>query len=90
MDTLRTRMRIYGRVQGVGFRSLARREALTLSLSGFVRNENDGSLIIEIEGDRASVDSFVEWAKRGPSRAQVERVEIESIVSVSDDGFVIT
>ena len=67
MDAVRIRMRIYGRVQGVNFRSLARREAQALGLSGFVRNEPDGTLIIEVEGHRESVDSFVGWAKRGPS-----------------------
>ena len=90
MDAVRIRMRIYGRVQGVNFRSLARREAQALGLSGFVRNEPDGTLIIEVEGHRESVDSFVGWAKRGPSGATVERVWIESVTSVAEDGFLIS
>ncbi len=89
MDTIRLRLHIYGRVQGVFFRASAEREAGKIGVSGFVRNEPDGSLVIEVEGDRSSVDSFVEWAKQGPSRATVERIGIETLSTVSDDDFVI-
>ncbi len=89
MDTIRLRLRIYGRVQGVFFRASAEQEAGKIGVSGFVRNEPDGSVVIEVEGGRTAVDSFVEWAKQGPSRAVVERIVIESLSTVADDGFVI-
>ena len=71
----RTRLRIYGYVQGVGFRLAAYRRALTLGLGGSARNESDGSVTIVVEGRADSVEEFIDWARRGPSDAEVERVD---------------
>jgi acylphosphatase len=86
-ENTRVRLRISGLVQGVNFRSSACREAQRLCLVGFVRNEPDGSLVIEVEGGSLVVNSFCEWAKHGPSRARVECVTIESLPVVADGCF---
>jgi acylphosphatase len=65
---------VFGRVQGVWFRASAMAEALRLSLHGFVRNEEDGSVYAEAEGPKEALDRFVAWCRRGPARAQVEKV----------------
>lgn len=68
---------IHGRVQGVFFRDSMRREAQRLGIAGWVRNRSDGTVEAAVQGEYADVDAIVRWARRGPDRAQVERVEIE-------------
>ncbi|HEU0220373.1 MAG TPA: acylphosphatase [Gallionella sp.] len=71
------RLVIHGRVQGVFFRDSMRREAQRLGVSGWVRNRSDGTVEAAVHGEPADVDAIVRWARRGPDRAEVERVEIE-------------
>ncbi len=66
---------IRGRVQGVGFRYSAAREAEKLHLAGFARNEDDGSVYIEAEGEEGKLKTFVGWCHKGPWFAKVERLE---------------
>lgn len=49
--TVRKHMQFYGRVQGVGFRYHATYRARELELTGWVRNEDDGSVEMEVQGD---------------------------------------
>jgi acylphosphatase len=71
------RLVIHGRVQGVYFRDSMRREAQNLGVVGWVRNRSDGTVEAAVQGEPADVDAIVRWSRRGPERAQVERVEIE-------------
>ncbi|MBR3234299.1 MAG: acylphosphatase [Atopobiaceae bacterium] len=57
-DIRRLRMRFVGEVQGVGFRWTARRVAQELGLSGWVRNEPDGSVSMELQGRSADIACF--------------------------------
>lgn len=68
--------RITGRVQGVGFRNFTRRRARKLGVSGWVRNERDGSVRLEAEGPRQALESLLEAVHRGPRTARVEDVEV--------------
>ena len=68
---------IHGRVQGVYFRDSMRREAQNLAVAGWVCNRSDGTVEAAVQGELADVDAIVRWARRGPERAQVERIEIE-------------
>uniref|UniRef100_A0A7J3ZK60 Acylphosphatase n=1 Tax=Fervidicoccus fontis TaxID=683846 RepID=A0A7J3ZK60_9CREN len=74
---VRTHLRIYGRVQGVFFRAHMRDKALEHGVTGWVRNNPDGSVEAVIEGDLESVMRVVCWALRGPPLARVERVVLE-------------
>lgn len=67
-------IQIIGRVQGVYYRASAQAEGSRLGLSGFVRNEEDGSVYAEAEGEKEALDRFVAWCRRGSSRAKVEDV----------------
>ncbi|MBI3109751.1 acylphosphatase [Candidatus Daviesbacteria bacterium] len=69
-------IKVYGKVQGIFFRASAKIEADKLQISGFVRNEPDGSLYIEAEGEKEKLDEFVKWCHQGPSLAQVEKVTV--------------
>ena len=68
-------IRVSGRVQGVFYRASARAEGERLGLSGFVRNEPDGSVYAEAEGEEAALERFLAWCRRGPPAARVEGVE---------------
>ena len=68
---------IRGKVQGVGFRFHAKRVALMLGLSGYVKNMPDETVFIEIEGAEDRLKEFVRWCHLGPERAHVKKVDIE-------------
>jgi len=70
-------IRVVGHVQGVYFRASARAEARRLGLTGFARNEPDGSVYIEVEGEPAALARFVAWCGVGPARARVESLAVE-------------
>jgi acylphosphatase len=65
------RVSIEGIVQGVGFRWSAAAQARRLGLRGWIRNEPDGSVLTEFEGQGDSAAAFLSWLERGPSGAIV-------------------
>lgn len=69
--------RITGRVQGVGFRNFTQMRARRLGVTGWVRNERDGSVRLEAEGPREALDTLVEAVQQGPRMARVENVEVD-------------
>jgi acylphosphatase len=75
MDT--RRIRVKGRVQGVGFRYALRDEAERLGLTGWVRNRADGSVEALVQGEVRAIERLVAWARRGPPAAHVTAVEDE-------------
>jgi len=83
------RLRITGRVQGVGYRAALCAAAGRHGLDGWVRNRSDGSVEAEIAGSAEAVESLIEWARRGPPAAQVADVTVESIdAKTTPAGFV--
>lgn len=85
-ETARLAARIRGRVQGVGFRAFAQREAERLGLSGFVRNEPDGSVTVEAEGARSALEALLEALRRGPRHAAVADVAVHWEAPRGGDG----
>lgn len=84
---VRRRFQFYGRVQGVGFRYEARMTAAALNLTGWARNETDGSVTVEAEGPEACVEEFLRVMKAVP-RFRVSEVRAESQpVSGKEKGF---
>jgi acylphosphatase len=75
MNTTRN-LRITGRVQGVGFRIHMERKARELGVTGWVRNRRDGSVEAMVQGVPAAVDAMIAWARRGPTSAVVNALEI--------------
>jgi acylphosphatase len=67
-------IRVQGYVQGVGFRYSARRTAELYNITGFARNEPDGSVYIEAEGEEFNLDLYLMWCKKGPGYGRVEKV----------------
>ena len=81
--------RITGMVQGVKYRATAQREARRRGLTGWVRNEPDGTVLIEIEGDPAVVEAFLTWCAEGPPGARVATVETTVVDPVGYEEFTI-
>ena len=61
----RYRLQFYGSVQGVGFRYTARHAANMFRLTGYVKNEYDGSVTCEVQGDSDAIDAFVRTLNQG-------------------------
>ncbi|HMU75790.1 MAG TPA: acylphosphatase [Elusimicrobiota bacterium] len=85
----RRRWRIFGRVQGVGFRAFCQREALERGVRGWVRNEPDGSVTAEVEGPPATLDGLLDQLRTAHPWARVERVDVVrcSAGAARDQGF---
>jgi len=73
---MRKRVVVHGSVQGVFFRDTMRRLAEQHSITGWVRNNRDGTVEAVFEGDETSLDWLLAFANEGPRGAQVERVEV--------------
>jgi acylphosphatase len=67
---------VHGRVQGVFFRDTARSRAESAGVSGWVTNRADGAVEAVFEGEPDALEQLVEFCRRGPSRAEVDSVEV--------------
>ena len=89
---IRKRFVFNGRVQGVGFRYLTRRAADLIGVTGWVRNERDGSVTLEIQGTEEQVDGVMlalkhMIIKRG-RYVRIESLDEEEVPLVADEtGF---
>lgn len=83
----KVRLRIYGVVQGVGFRNFVRQKASSLGLAGYARNVPDGSVEVVLEGDEEAVDAAIDACKIGPPSSIVARVDIETLSPSKMKGF---
>jgi acylphosphatase len=80
-------IKVSGRVQGVFYRASTAEVAEQLGLRGFVRNEPNGAVYIEVEGDEEQLDQFVTWCEQGPRLAKVDTVDIEEAPLVGFKNF---
>lgn len=78
---------VYGKVQGVGFRHAARRQALLEGVGGWVMNRSDGSVAIFISGGCSENERFIRWCRRGPAWASVHRVDVAEVGFTESDTF---
>lgn len=72
------RIRVYGKVQGVFFRQSAKEQAKRLGITGFARNEPDGTVYIEAEGSEETLKEFRQWCTEGSRAADVQDVEADT------------
>jgi acylphosphatase len=82
-------VRIAGMVQGVSFRAYTRQQAEGLGVTGWVRNEPDGSVAGHFEGSDDAVDALVAWCRHGPAYAEVDEVEVTHAETTGASGFVV-
>ena len=84
---VRRRVVVHGDVQGVFFRDSTEKEAGSRGVAGWIRNRDDGAVEAVFEGDEDAVTALVEFCRSGPSKADVERVEVEEEEPEGLDGF---
>jgi acylphosphatase len=89
LETVRRRVLVSGRVQGVGFRVACAREAGAAGLAGRVRNLPDGRVEAVFEGPASQVDALVAWCRRGPRGAVVRDVRVSKEPVTGASGFAI-
>lgn len=73
-DRVCYRIEVMGLVQGVWYRKGTEMKAKALELNGWVRNQADGSVLIEAEGVPAAVQQLIDWCTHGPPEARVDEV----------------
>lgn len=70
-------IKVYGQVQGVGFRYQTWQKATDLGLSGWIKNLPDGKVEILAQGEKAKLEKLIEWVKIGPAFASIEKVMVK-------------
>jgi acylphosphatase len=86
-ENLLYRIIVKGRVQGVGFRWNAAKEARLRGIKGYVKNLPGGEVLIEVEGTRDILDDYVKWCNEGPAFSVVESVDVETLSPRGYDDF---
>ena len=77
-------------MQGVFFRAETRDRAASLGLGGWVRNNPDGTVEAEFEGERERIESMIEWCRKGPALAEVDGVEVAWVDPRAESGFTVS
>ena len=80
---------VIGKVQGVWFRVNTKETASKLGLFGFVKNEADGSVYIEVSGDENNIENFVAWCKKGEAPSRVDELIIKENDKKYHEEFII-
>ncbi|MEZ5853206.1 MAG: acylphosphatase [Hyphomicrobiaceae bacterium] len=81
------RLRIEGRVQGVGFRAFVIQEAAARGLHGWVRNRRDGGVEAVVAGPAADVEDLCQRARVGPRGARVDMLKVLEETGPTPQGF---
>ncbi len=77
MELKHYRITVSGKVQGVGFRISTKKMADAMGVKGIVRNQPDGSVFIEAEGDEELIKYFMIWCHQGPDESVVKWVSVD-------------
>lgn len=78
---------VSGKVQGVYYRQSTCEKALALGLTGTVKNQPDGSVLIQASGPSQHLHQLIAWCRQGPSMAEVTSVEVTAIEPTAFIGF---
>jgi acylphosphatase len=81
------RLTVHGKVQGVFYRNWTVHAARRLGLTGWVRNQPDGTVAALVQGEEIAVRQMLALMHHGPPRAAVERIEQQTCVSEAFSGF---
>lgn len=86
-DTKCVRVRIEGRVQGIGYRAWTCHTALKLGLNGWVRNRRDGSVEAVFQGTADTIERMLALCREGPPAAHILKIDVEDCGEGSFRGF---
>ena len=91
MAVVRYHINVTGRVQGVGYRYFCQDAAASLSLTGWVRNQPNGSVELEIQGNGSEIESVCERLSEGPPLAHVAGLQKMKLpIKADEESFAIT
>jgi len=76
-EKVRLQAIVHGRVQGVSFRYYTHRQACQLDVTGYVRNQWDGTVKVVAEGPHSNVTRLLNWLHKGPRMAFVQKVDVQ-------------
>ncbi len=76
MEMIEATIRVYGLVQGVGFRYFVFRNAEILGVNGYTKNNLDSSVVSILEGEATKVNQLLKLIKQGPSRGRVDHFDV--------------
>ncbi|MFT5724358.1 MAG: acylphosphatase [Bacteroidia bacterium] len=80
----RIQITVIGRVQGVFFRAYTEKKAIELGITGYVKNQNDGSVYIDAQGSPVELKNFVAWCHIGAPLSSVKAVQVTDVDVVAD------
>ncbi len=83
----RLEVRLFGTVQGVGFRAFTRHHASALGLAGTVRNLADGSVELIAEGPAVALEELLRHVQQGPRFASIERCDVSWLAHTGETGW---
>lgn len=73
---------VYGKVQGVWFRKYTQEKAISLQLNGYVMNQTDGTVFLEVYGNTKKLKELQSWLKNvGSPLSEVEKIQVHEIIS---------
>lgn len=75
---------VWGKVQGVFYRASTKSKADSLNLIGFVKNEPDGTVLINASGESHNIKKLIEWCWKGSEFSKVEKVEVQDLENFPD------
>lgn len=78
-------IQVFGRVQGVGFRYFVNYTANDFNLTGWVKNSEDGSVHMEVQGKEQAISLFIEKVKKGNLFVKVEDMYCEKVEVVNTE-----
>ena len=81
MELITKKLTVSGTVQMVGFRWFAKEKADQFKIKGYVRNTGRGEVEIMAQGPNEDIQVFIDHLKQGPSRARVEKIIQETLIS---------
>lgn len=83
----RAALKISGMVQGICYRTEAREQASALGLTGYAKNNRDGSVTVVAVGEESDLGKLAGWCRKGPSQARVDSVEASYGEPLPDEEF---
>ena len=79
MSTVARQVTVHGRVQGVFFRDSCSQAARSRDVTGWVRNDDSGTVTAHFEGRPSEVEALVTWCRSGPPRADVDDLDVRDV-----------
>ncbi len=78
------KIKVLGKVQGVGYRTFIQKSAAKLSIEGTIRNESDGSVFMLAYGPSDKLDDLIDFVYKGSAKSKIEDVIVEPMIKEKD------